>query len=77
MFPEYRDLITRLKNEGTNSRFLSLFQKHNDLDHKIKTLEGHDVGSIHAEIDTLKKEKLLVKDELYALLRQEAAAGSA
>jgi uncharacterized protein YdcH (DUF465 family) len=72
MFPEYRDLITRLKNEGTNSRFLHLFEKHNELDHKIKTMEGHDAGGIHAEIDALKKEKLHVKDELYTLLRQVA-----
>ncbi|HHE6158226.1 TPA: hypothetical protein ACPE3U_003812, partial [Citrobacter freundii] len=27
MFPEYRDLISRLKTE--NPRFLSLFEKHN------------------------------------------------
>ncbi|HGA1777603.1 TPA: hypothetical protein ACM6YW_003190, partial [Escherichia coli] len=29
MFPEYRDLISRLKNE--NPRFMSLFDKHNKL----------------------------------------------
>jgi len=72
MFPEYRDLITRLKNEGTNQRFLQLFERHNELDREIKTLEDHDAGGIHAEIEALKKEKLHVKDELYALLRQEA-----
>ncbi|MGD3069430.1 hypothetical protein ACP81U_15970, partial [Escherichia coli] len=32
MFPEYRDLISRLKNE--NPRFMSLFDKHNKLDRK-------------------------------------------
>ncbi|MFT3776828.1 MAG: DUF465 domain-containing protein [Ottowia sp.] len=76
MFPEYRDLITRLKTEGTHQRFLHLFEKHNDLDHQIAALEKHDAGGIHAEIETLKKEKLLVKDELYTLLRQESAAGA-
>jgi len=74
MFPEYRDLITRLKAEGTNTRFLSLFEKHNQLDHEITALEDHDASVIHNDIETLKKEKLRVKDELYALLRQEAAA---
>jgi uncharacterized protein YdcH (DUF465 family) len=74
MFPEYRDLITRLKAEGTNHRFLHLFEKHNELDHKISALESHDAGGIHAEIETLKKEKLHVKDELYSLLRSQAAA---
>ena len=72
MFPEYRDLITRLKSEGTHQRFLHLFDRHNELDHQISALESHDAGGTHAEIETLKKEKLLVKDELYAILRQEA-----
>ncbi|MCA0328248.1 MAG: DUF465 domain-containing protein [Proteobacteria bacterium] len=75
MFPEYRDLITRLKAEGTNHRFLHLFEKHNDLDHKIQAMESHDAGGIHTEIETLKKEKLHVKDELYTILRQEATTG--
>ncbi len=44
MFPEYRDLISRLKNE--NPRFMSLFDKHNKLDQqklperKVPTVEG-------------------------------------
>ncbi len=74
MFPEYRELITRLKTEGTNHRFLHLFEKHNELDHKISGLELHDAGGVHAEIETLKKEKLRIKDELYSLLKQEAEA---
>ena len=74
MFPEYRELITRLKAEGTNQRFLHLFEKHNELDHKIAGMEQHDAGGVHAEIEALKKEKLRIKDELYSLLRQEAAA---
>ena len=75
MFPEYRDLITRLKGEGSNTRFLNLFERHNELDHQIKAMEGHDAGAIHSEIETLKKEKLRIKDELYAILRQEATVG--
>ncbi len=74
MFPEYRELITRLKAEGTNQRFLHLFEKHNDLDHKIAGMEQKDAGGVHTEIEALKKEKLRIKDELYSLLRQEAAA---
>lgn len=74
MFPEYRDLITRLKGEGTHNRFLHLFEKHNDLDHQIKAMETHDAGGTHLEIEALKKEKLRIKDELYTILRQEAEA---
>jgi uncharacterized protein YdcH (DUF465 family) len=75
MFPEYRDLITRLKTEGTNTRFLSLFEKHNQLDHQVTALESHNTSGVSGDIDILKKEKLRVKDELYALLRQEATEG--
>ena len=38
MFPEYRDLITQLKTEDT--RFSKLFDKHNELDQKIKNMEA-------------------------------------
>ena len=73
MFPEYRDLITKLKTEGTNQRFLNLFEKHNELDHKVSALEGKDAGGLHVELETLKKEKLHIKDQLYTILREEAA----
>ncbi len=38
MFPEYRDLITKLKTE--DARFERLFDKHNDMDQKIKNMEA-------------------------------------
>ena len=38
MFPEYRDLITKLKTE--DARFERLFDKHNDMDQKIKHMEA-------------------------------------
>lgn len=55
MFPEYRDLITRLKSEGNNHRFLHLFEKHNELDHQIKALESHDAGGTHRDRDAEKR----------------------
>ena len=74
MFPEYRDLITRLKSEGKHQRFLHLFERHNQLDQQITEMGTQDAGNMHAAIEALKKEKLRVKDELYALLRHEATA---
>ncbi|MEZ5608407.1 MAG: DUF465 domain-containing protein [Burkholderiaceae bacterium] len=74
MFPEYRDLIQRLKSEGTHQRFLHLFERHNQLDQQITEMGTQDAGNMHAAIEALKKEKLRVKDELYALLRHEATA---
>ncbi|BEA40362.1 YdcH family protein [Escherichia coli] len=61
MFPEYRDLISRLKNE--NPRFMSLFDKHNKLDHEIARKEGSDGRGYNAEVVRMKKQKLQLKDE--------------
>jgi uncharacterized protein len=74
MFPEYRELITRLK--GHDHHFTRLFDKHNDLDQKIKNMEAHIEPGTHEEIEVLKKEKLLLKDELYAILRKAQAASA-
>lgn len=75
MFPEYRDLITQLKTSDLH--FRHLFDQHNDLDQKIRNLEGH-VDHVHArqeEIEGLKKEKLHLKDQLYAILQKAGKAG--
>jgi uncharacterized protein YdcH (DUF465 family) len=68
MFPEYRDLITRLKT--SDAHFLHVFEKHNELDQKIKNMESHVVHGTLEEIETLKKRKLHLKDELYQILRK-------
>ena len=66
MFPEYRDLISRLKNEDRH--FERLFNEHNDLDEKITELEKHISPVGEVEIETLKKKKLALKDEIYQIL---------
>ena len=68
MFPEYRGLITKLKTE--DSHFARLFDKHNELDHKVKALESGVEHGGAVEIENLKKEKLRLKDEMYEILRK-------
>jgi hypothetical protein len=68
MFPEYRELITKLKT--TDRHFSHLFDKHNNLDQKIQRMEAHTEPSTPEEIEVLKKEKLLLKDQLYAVLKK-------
>ncbi len=70
MFPEFRDLITQLKT--TDHHFTRLFDKHNELDQQIKNMESHISPGTQEEIETLKKEKLLLKDQLYSILRKAA-----
>ncbi len=72
MFPEYRELITQLKT--TDRHFLNVFDKHNELDQKIKNMESRLEPATHDEIEVLKKEKLALKDEVYGLLRKASAA---
>jgi len=71
MFPEYRELITQLKT--TDRHFLNVFDKHNELDQKIKNMEARLEPATHDEIEILKKEKLSLKDEVYGLLRKASA----
>lgn len=68
MFPEYRDLISKLKTE--DAHFAKLFEKHNELDQEIKNLEANYAPD--SEIDTLKKEKLKLKDDIYDILKKKA-----
>ncbi|QLQ01033.1 MAG: YdcH family protein [Burkholderiaceae bacterium] len=68
MFPEYRDLITKLKT--TDHHFTRLFDQHNALDQKITNMENHVEQGTPVEIENLKKEKLLLKDQLYAILKK-------
>ena len=66
MLHEYRDEISQLKQ--TNAHFAKIFEKHNDLDQKAKDA---DEGRLHlsdADLDTIKKEKLLIKDEALKMI---------
>ena len=66
MFPEYRDLISQLKHQDRH--FQQLFDRHNALDQQIQNIEKHILPGTPQEIETLKKEKLHLKDQLYQVL---------
>ncbi|MCX8649695.1 YdcH family protein [Gilliamella sp. B2776] len=68
MFPEYRELISKLKNNDL--RFQKLFDLHNELDQKIKNIESGITVDTSETIDELKKQKLKLKDEIYDILRK-------
>ena len=70
-----QDLISRLKNE--DAHFARLFEEHNELDHKIIRLESDPVTGGLDEIETLKRQKLHLKDQMYDILKKEAAKKSA
>lgn len=72
MFPEYRELISKLKT--SDRHFSHLFDKHNDLDAKIIRMEDHKESATPEQIEILKKEKLLLKDQIYAVLKKASAS---
>jgi len=58
------------ENSAANAHFLRIFDKHNELDDKIAKAEKSELILTDKEVETLKKEKLLLKDEAYAILMQ-------
>lgn len=75
MFPEHRELITKLKTEN-DAHFLKLFDEHNELDTEIDKLERDVVkhASREDEIELMKRKKLALKDELYRYLESKKDA---
>ena len=67
MFPEFREQIADMR--ANDRHFSRLFEQHNALDHEIKNLEDRRTPSLHTQIEKLKKEKLLIKERLYAMLK--------
>ncbi|NDV11196.1 YdcH family protein [Crenobacter caeni] len=71
MFPEYRELISKLKTE--DAHFARLFDEHNALDQQIKNMEEGITPATGEAVEVLKKQKLHLKDELYAILKKAEA----
>ncbi len=67
MFPEYRDLIAKLRQ--TDPHFRALFEQNNELDHKIVRLEHRDRRGYGEEVVELKKQKLRLKEEIHQILK--------
>lgn len=71
MFPEYRELVSNLKNEDPH--FSRLFEEHDELDRKISHMELDPLNHLqHDSIELLKRKKLRLKDELYQILQKNA-----
>lgn len=70
-FPEYRDRIHALK--VSDSRFAQLFAEYHELDREVRRHEV-DVEPVADEyLEALKKKRLHLKDELYAMILGRSA----
>ncbi len=66
MLAEYRDEIHDLKQQ--NAHFAKIFEKHNELDQKAKDADEGRLYLSDMELETIKKEKLLLKDEALKMI---------
>ena len=68
MLLEYRDEIRDLKM--SNAHFTKIFEKHNELDQTITDVNEERLNISDTEVEVLKKEKLLLKDEILMMILQ-------
>ena len=66
MLHEYREIISKIKID--NAHFAKIFERHNELDKKITDAEEGREHISEIELDTMKKEKLRLKVEAYAMI---------
>ena len=67
-FPESKDLIHQLKME--NPDFARKAAQYHDLDHQVRGLEKCSVPTTDENFESLKRNRLQLKDELYAIICQ-------
>ncbi len=66
MLHEYRDEIHELKMQ--DAHFAKIFEEHNELDQKVEDAETGRIPMTDVELETLKKKKLLLKDEALMMI---------
>lgn len=69
-FPEYREQIHNLKMN--DAHFGRLFKEYHEVDHEIVRIEDGVENTSDEYLEGLKKQRLKLKDELYAMLRPAA-----
>jgi len=67
---EFPDLETRILDlRGANPLFANMMDQYDNLDARVRKLEELGTPVSDETIEDLKKERLLLKDKLYELLR--------
>ena len=66
-FPEHKDRIHELKM--SDEKFATMFDRYHELDHEIHRIETGVENSSDEYIEQQKKERLLLKDQLYEMIK--------
>lgn len=69
-FPEYRERIHALKMQ--NNHFSRLAEAYDVVDHEVQLVEKSGQNTSDAYLEELRKKRLKLKDELFAMLRAAA-----
>ncbi|MGR8935173.1 MAG: YdcH family protein [Gammaproteobacteria bacterium] len=67
--PEYRERIRELK--ATDPHFADLYEQYHEVEHEVRLSEARNEGHSDAYMEDLKKRRLLLKDQLYEMLRAD------
>ena len=70
-FPEHKDQIHELKT--SNRHFAKLFDEYENLDKEIYRIEEQIETPSDEYTEGLKKQRLALKDQLYAMLKEAAS----
>ncbi len=68
MFEYDQDIVNSLLND--NAQFQQLFKQHNDLKEKVRNAELGVLPVDDITLGTMKKEKLLAKDKMAAMIER-------
>ena len=66
-FPENKDTIHTLKM--SNQHFARLFDEYHSVDHEVHRIESGAEKTSDEYLETRKKQRLKLKDELYGMIR--------
>jgi len=70
-FPEYNDEIHALKT--SDAHFQRLFEKYHEVNRHVVRIEVQAEVASDPELEDLKKERLLLKDQLHEMLKKQRA----
>ena len=65
-FPEFKDKIHQLKTH--NAHFARLFDAYHKVQHEVHGIESKDGNTSDDYLESRKKERLQLKDQLYKML---------
>jgi len=68
-FPEFKDKIHDLKMY--NAHFSKLFDQYHEVEHEVRRIEEGNETTSDAYLEEKKKERLHLKDQLFAMLNED------